>query len=133
MLIPILLFFIQTFLVYNDTTGYELKELTVLASKGREVWHKHNCQSCHQLYGFGGFLGSDLTNRGKDFSADILQSLLAVGPKGMPSTYLTKHEAFALSWYFLELNTTGKSQPIATHTVRLAELPWFTYIKFQSM
>ena len=29
---------------------------------GRIVWQKNNCQSCHQLYGLGGYLGPDLTN-----------------------------------------------------------------------
>lgn len=29
---------------------------------GRLVWQKYNCQSCHQLYGLGGYLGPDLTN-----------------------------------------------------------------------
>lgn len=131
--IPVFFFFVQTYFVYSDSTGYELLELTDVASKGREVWHKYNCQSCHQIYGFGGFLGPDLTNRGKNFSVDILQSLLAFGPRGMPSTYLTRQEALSLHFYFLELDMTGKSQPVSKNVVRISELPWFTYIKFQSM
>ena len=33
-----------------------------LARAGRALWHDHNCQTCHQIYGFGGFLGPDVTN-----------------------------------------------------------------------
>ena len=130
-IVPICFFFFQTFFIYFDKTGYELTELTELAAKGKEIWHKHNCQSCHQLYGFGGFLGKDLTNHGKYFLPNVLQSILAIGPRGMPSIYLTKQEALALYFFFLELNTTGKSQPISSTFVRLSKLPWFTYIKFQ--
>ncbi len=130
-LIPVCFFFLQSFFIYFDRTGYELVKFTELASKGKEVWHKNNCQSCHQLYGFGGFLGPDLTNRGKDFLPDALQSILALGPFGMPSIYVTKQESLALYFFFLELHTTGKSQPISSNFLKLSELPWFTYVKFQ--
>lgn len=133
LLFAVFFFCVQTYFVYSDATGYELLELSPIASKGREVWHKYNCQSCHQIYGFGGFLGPDLTNRGKIYTTNILRSLLAAGPRGMPSTYLTKQEALSLYSYFNELDMTGKSQPISKDVIRISELPWFTYIKFQNI
>ena len=31
------------------------------AADGRLIWQKYNCQSCHQLFGLGGYLGPDLS------------------------------------------------------------------------
>ena len=55
-----LCFVSQTYLVYADPTETRVLEGEELA--GRRVWLANNCQACHQLYGFGGFLGPDLTN-----------------------------------------------------------------------
>ena len=50
----------------------------------------------------------------------------------MPSIYLSKQESLALYSFFLELNITGKSQPVVPFIfVKLSELPWFAYVKFQ--
>jgi nitric oxide reductase subunit C len=32
------------------------------AKAGFSTWQEKNCQSCHQLYGLGGYMGPDLTN-----------------------------------------------------------------------
>ncbi|MCZ6597955.1 MAG: hypothetical protein O7B99_09975, partial [Planctomycetota bacterium] len=37
--------------------------LDELERAGLAVWRENNCQACHQVYGFGGFHGPDLTNR----------------------------------------------------------------------
>ncbi len=66
-LIPVIGFILQTFLIYSDSTGYKKNPLSINAIKGKQIWLQNNCQTCHQIYGFGGFLGPDLTNRGKDY------------------------------------------------------------------
>ncbi|MCH7870146.1 MAG: c-type cytochrome, partial [Planctomycetes bacterium] len=33
-----------------------------MAKSGLAIWRENNCQACHQIYGYGGFLGPDLTN-----------------------------------------------------------------------
>ena len=53
----VLIFFVQTWFVYTDPAGRRTPALSREATLGQKVWHDHNCQSCHQLYGFGGFLG----------------------------------------------------------------------------
>ena len=35
-------------------------------TSGWETWQNKNCQSCHQLYGLGGYMGPDLTNVASD-------------------------------------------------------------------
>ena len=35
---------------------------TILSTNGKLIWQKYNCQSCHQIYSLGGYLGPDLTN-----------------------------------------------------------------------
>ncbi len=57
------------------------------AINGRLVWQKYNCQSCHQLYGLGGYLGPDLTNiyskKGK--GEPLIRAFIYTGNAVMPS------------------------------------------------
>lgn len=81
----VLCFGVQSFLVYTDDTGRKREPLDPLAQKGRVVWQKNNCQSCHQIHGFGGYLGPDLTNAVPGISREVLEAFLRTGPKQMPS------------------------------------------------
>lgn len=51
-------------LVYTSGTEYQIGEemLTGSAKRGKLVFQKYNCISCHQIYGLGGYMGPDLTN-----------------------------------------------------------------------
>lgn len=106
--ILVLCFFGQTYLVYADPT-----ETRVLAGEelaGRRVWLANNCQACHQLYGFGGFLGPDLTNVASRLQKPQLAEKLALGEGQMPKFDLPKEEVEAL-WKFLSaMNETGIGQ-----------------------
>ena len=79
------IFLVQTWMVYTDPVGREAAPLTAEASRGQEVWHRYNCQSCHQLYGFGGFLGPDLTNAARHLTDERLDSVLTDGSEIMPA------------------------------------------------
>ena len=131
----VLAFLIQTYLVYSDATGLKTGKLSVSASHGRKIWLKNNCQSCHQIYGFGGFLGPDLTNTAFEYDAEDLRTILQIGPGKMPSIKISKLEAKSLRAYFKELNKTGRSQAFAEidskgdATFDLKKLPWFEYEK----
>lgn len=74
-------FAVQTVLVYTDEKAEPLSEH---ALGGRRLWHQHNCQACHQLYGQGGFLGPDLTNFASRMNSTRMKSLLTVGSGQMP-------------------------------------------------
>jgi nitric oxide reductase subunit C len=80
--------------------------------EGRLVWQKYNCQSCHQLYGLGGYLGPDLTkvmsapNKGEP----LLRAMLLAPPAPMPRFDLTEEEIDRLVAF---LNATAGSGPSA--------------------
>ncbi len=69
-----LAFVVQTGLVYTDDTADNLPSLSEEAQEGWWLWHHHNCQSCHQFFGYGGFLGPDLTNAADRLTDERLQS-----------------------------------------------------------
>lgn len=98
----------QTYLVYSDPTETRVLEGEELA--GRRVWLANNCQACHQLYGFGGFLGPDLTNAASRLEKLQLSERLALGEGQMPKFDLPESEVDAL-WQFLSaMDETGIGQ-----------------------
>ena len=112
-------FLAQTWMVYSDPAGRAAGPLSGLALEGRDVWHAHNCQSCHQIYGFGGFLGPDLTNfagrvgageQGEAALRSRLESVLTAGSALMPAFRLGSEEREALAAYFAALDATGIGQ-----------------------
>ena len=114
-------FLLQTWLVYSDPAGRAAPPLSERASQGWDVWHDYNCQSCHQVYGFGGFLGPDLTNvAGRLVAADTadavgdlaqrLETVLTTGSDVMPAFHLDADEREALAAFFVELDRTGVGQ-----------------------
>jgi len=107
----------QTTLVYTDDTADRTPPLSELANAGRRLWHEHNCQACHQTYGFGGFLGPDLTNAGRRLTIARLTEVLDVGPtKGttqMPAFHMNEEQVEAIHTYLIELDKTGIGVPRA--------------------
>lgn len=95
------------------------------AANGRLVWQKYNCQSCHQLYGLGGYLGPDLTNLmsapGKD--STYLRAVLGSGIKQMPVFKLSDEEFSLLLAFLDDVNQSGNASP------RSFEKQWFGMIK----
>lgn len=83
------------------------------AAEGRLVWQKYNCQSCHQLYGLGGFLGPDLTNvtsaKGKNNS--YILGMVRSGTSQMPAFELQENEEDALIEFLHAVDQTGTSDP----------------------
>ena len=109
MLATLLVCFIaQTVLVYADSShATPLSDSAVL---GRKIWHQRNCQACHQTYGFGGFLGPDLTNAAQRLSFEQFESRLAQGQGQMPVFDLDTDEASNLWQYLEEISLTGIGQ-----------------------
>ncbi|MBS1764844.1 MAG: cytochrome c [Bacteroidetes bacterium] len=109
------LFLLYSFSIYlhplrvADDNRYD-KEL---ASEGRLVWQKYNCQSCHQFYGLGGYLGPDLTNfmskpgRGEPF----LKAMVNSGIKQMPAFSLTDVEIHELAEFLKATDASGSADP----------------------
>ena len=104
------MFAVQTFLVYSDNTGRDLPPLSDAALEGRTIWLSHNCQSCHQFYGFGGFLGPDLTNASRRLDRARLDHVLTEGVAQMPPFHLSPAEISAVEAYLREMDGTGVGQ-----------------------
>lgn len=86
---------------------------TALAAQGRLVWQKYNCQSCHQLYGLGGYLGPDLTNvystPGK--GEPIIRAFLKAGVRPMPVFDLSEEETAQLIAFLRAADAGGSAAP----------------------
>ncbi|MFQ5668976.1 MAG: c-type cytochrome [Acidobacteriota bacterium] len=100
-------------IAYTDFPRQDARpRLTDLEWRGLELWREHNCQACHQIYGFGGFLGPDLTNMvGEDTPDEAYRSVLTSGLNRMPAFHLDQNDQTALLAYLRAMNRTGKSQP----------------------
>ena len=80
-----------------------------VAGEGRLVWQRYNCQSCHQLYGLGGYLGPDLNNLtsspGKD--ENYLRAMILSGSDQMPSFKLNDEEMKLLIQFLYDVDKSG--------------------------
>ncbi|MCA8975531.1 MAG: c-type cytochrome [Planctomycetes bacterium] len=107
----------QTTLVYTDDTADRTPPLSELAIAGRRIWHDNNCQACHQIYGFGGFLGPDLTNAARRLSREYLTTVLTTGPNNgqtqMPAFHMDEDQIAAVREFLQELDQTGIGVPRA--------------------
>ncbi len=104
-------FAIQTAVVYSDTSPSS--PLTAQAIEGRQLWHAHNCQACHQLYGFGGFLGPDLTNASSRMGPDRLGQILSDGSAQMPAFGFDQDQIASLAAFLSAMNDSGQGQALA--------------------
>jgi nitric oxide reductase subunit C len=78
------------------------------AVAGKRVWLRENCQSCHQIFGLGGYLGPDLTNvadrRGREYMAVVLRE----GRGEMPRLALADDDVERLIDYLEYVGRTGR-------------------------
>lgn len=96
------------YLVYTHWTAVDQKEqISEHAARGKQVWQKYNCSSCHQLYGLGGYMGPDLTNvisaKGTIYTNALIQS----GTGRMPAFEMKESERKALLAFLTEVDQSG--------------------------
>jgi nitric oxide reductase subunit C len=113
----------QTALVYLDDTADQRPALSAQARDGRRLWHQHNCQVCHQIYGFGGFLGPDLTNAAPRLTRARLDEVLTQGNAQMPAFHFSPEQIDAMQAFLVELDKTGvgvarRARPLDPSVVR---------------
>ena len=53
-------FIAYTSWVYTKGTN-KASAMNVQQQLGKKIWQQYNCQSCHQIFGLGGYLGPELT------------------------------------------------------------------------
>lgn len=78
---------------------------------GRTLWHKLDCNACHQVYGLGGYLGPDLTNVYSRGGADYIKAFLRVGTPVMPRFNLDEEQMDQLVAYLRHLDASGTADP----------------------
>jgi len=96
-----------------------------LAVQGRIVWQKYNCQSCHQLYGLGGYLGPDLTNEYSTLykGEDAIRAFVRSGTPQMPAfSNMTEEELKSLVEFLKMTDASGKSDPRQFNTDALGNI-----------
>lgn len=107
------LFIVYSFSIYLQPYLKNTVADTTDIAAGRIVWQKNNCQTCHQLYGLGGYLGPDLTDvysapgKGKDF----IKAMLTTGIKQMPAFHLSDQEFTQLTAFLKSVDESGNSDP----------------------
>ena len=116
-LVLILLWAGYTVLIYTkgtqEDTIFSVKE-EMAVTKGKSLYQKHNCQSCHQLYGLGGYLGPDLTTAYSDKKRGdkYIRALLQSGGNRMPNFNFSKENIDQLIAYLKYVDRTAT--PIKT-------------------
>ena len=115
----VLLFAGYSLLIYTTGTQEDISlpaKEQQLVTKGKALFQQHNCQSCHQLYGLGGYLGPDLTTAYSDPSRgeNYMRALLQSGGNRMPDFNFTKEEINHLIAYLKYVDSTAT--PIKTAT-----------------
>ena len=88
----------------------EVSTASQQALAGKALWQAHNCSSCHQLYGLGGYLGPDLTNavsakgKGPAYARAIMQN----GTGVMPNFHLKPEEVEQLLAFLEHTDKSGR-------------------------
>ena len=108
----VIVFLGYSFTVYryadaNNTEGVPDRFI----SDGWSIWQSKNCQSCHQLYGLGGYLGPDLTNvasaPGK--GPFYIDAFIRKGTAKMPDFHLNDTEIDHVKRFLTWIDKSGKS------------------------
>ncbi len=102
-------FSIYNYFLYTSNSNYYTVKLSKKAVRGEELWLKNNCNSCHQIYGLGGYLGPDLTNvyskEGK--GEKYIKSIVNSGINSMPKFNFSEEEKSSLVQFLKEIDQTG--------------------------
>ncbi len=87
------------------------------SSEGKLLWQQYNCNSCHQVYGLGGYLGPDLTNVYSKKGPNYIKAFLKSGTEIMPNFHLQKNEINDILAYLKNIDESGKADP-RTFTIK---------------
>jgi nitric oxide reductase subunit C len=96
-------------LAYSGMTawlhGFAFREARPFSpGEGSQVWVNRQCDSCHQLYGLGGYLGPDLTHVSAEKGRPFVEAVLRHGMGRMPDLELTEQEIASLCAFLEEIS-----------------------------
>lgn len=106
-----------SFIVYTKGTENNISVPVAeqaIINEGKLLFQKHNCISCHQLYGLGGYLGTDLTTAFSDATRGemFIKTFLQAGGRRMPDFHFTKKEIDAITSYLKYVDKTAVTYKI---------------------
>ena len=116
----VLLYAGYSLLIYTKGTQENImlsKTELPTVSKGKQLYQQYHCQSCHHLYGLGGYLGPDLTTaysdagRGKNY----IKAMLRSGGNRMPDFHFSGEEIEHLTAYLKYVDSTASSLRITNN------------------
>lgn len=107
-------FVIYTCSVYSYCDNRSVNESTptTQALDGWKTWQQNNCQSCHQIYGLGGYMGPDLTNELSDStkSEKYIRTFIKYGTGKMPNFNLSDSEVNNLMAFLKWVDKSGRTK-----------------------
>ena len=82
---------------------------------GFAIWQQKNCQSCHQIYGLGGYMGPDLTNITSDPAKGTAyaKAFITYGSAKMPNFQLNEQQVDDLIAFLKWVDRSGTSKVAA--------------------
>ena len=106
------LYLLYSIIVYTKGTEFthtNPAEEQARITKGKLLFQKHNCSSCHQLFGLGGYLGPELTSAYSDPQRGELymRTFLRAGGQRMPKFGFSNAEIDALISYLKYVDATA--------------------------
>lgn len=109
-------FLAYNFKIYTGKEDYGNVVLSEKAVRGQNLWLKNNCNSCHQVYGLGGYLGPDLTNiySFRKQNDSYLKAMFNSGIQSMPLFDFNETQQDELLQFLKEIDQTGLSPNIET-------------------
>lgn len=96
---------------YVYTRGTETAHIAPMSEEarvGQALFQEHNCVSCHQFYGLGGYMGPDLTNVVSNKGSAYARAFLMSGTQRMPNFNLSETELDAMVAFLEFVDTTGR-------------------------
>ena len=92
----------NTSIKYNPTEQVQI-------AYGKKLFQQHNCIACHQVYGLGGYLGSDLTIAYSDSKRGevYIKTVLKNGSVVMPKFNFSEKEINAITFYLKYVDSTA--------------------------
>lgn len=104
-----IMFGIYTGVVYSYCDAHKQPAPDKQVKQGWALWQSKNCQSCHQLYGLGGYLGPDLTNTCSMKGSVYMKGIIKHGTGRMPDMQLTDEEINSIIAFLGWVDKTGRS------------------------
>lgn len=106
----VLAFTAYSLMVYTRAdTGHSSPVPDAHIKNGWQLWQSKNCQSCHQLYGLGGYMGPDLTNVFSEKGGRYAATFIKYGTGKMPNFHFSDSETQDLICFLAWIDKSGKT------------------------